>query len=54
LSKASLTLTLSSLGANIKKEKRDEYRVSLVELPPIKPRFSRRQSPAALVSDERT
>ena len=37
-----------------KKELKDEYRVSLMELPPVKPRLSRRQSPAALVSDERT
>ena len=37
-----------------KKEIKDEYQVSLVELPPVKPRLSRRQSPAALVSDERT
>jgi len=37
-----------------RKEIKDEYRVSLMELPPVKPRLSRRQSPAALVSDERT
>jgi len=38
----------------LQKDNPNECRVSLVELPPFKLRFNRRQSPAALISDVRT